>query len=74
MATQFILRDRTFEVQAGQTIRAALLQLDIIPETVLPVRNGKLLTDDEILREGETIRLIAVISGGRSQQASEHAL
>jgi sulfur carrier protein ThiS len=74
MATQFILRDRTFEVRAGQTIRAALLQLDIIPETVLPVRNGKLLTDDEILREGETIRLIAVISGGRSQQASEHAL
>jgi sulfur carrier protein ThiS len=31
---------------------------------VLPTRAGELITDDEILREGDDIRLIAVISGG----------
>lgn len=46
------------------TIRSALLRLDIQPEAVLPTRGGELLTDDEILQEGDEIRLIAVISGG----------
>ncbi len=46
------------------TIRSALLRLDIQPEAVLPTRDGELLTDDEILQEGDEIRLIAVISGG----------
>jgi sulfur carrier protein ThiS len=31
---------------------------------VLATREGELITDDEILRPGETIRLVAVISGG----------
>ncbi len=35
-----------------------------LPETVLPVRDGELLTDDNIVREGEVIKLVAVISGG----------
>ena len=64
MPAQFVLRDQSFEVASGQTIRDALLKLDIIPETVLPVRNGHLVAEDELLQEGETLRLIAVISGG----------
>jgi sulfur carrier protein ThiS len=46
------------------TLRAALLKIEIPPESVLPTRAGELITDDEILREGDTIRLISVISGG----------
>jgi len=46
------------------TIRSALLRLNIQPEAVLPTRDGELLTDDELLLEGDEIRLIAVISGG----------
>ncbi len=58
------LRDQEFKVRSGMTIRSALLRLDIQPEAVLPTRDGELLTDDEILQEGDEIRLIAVISGG----------
>lgn len=46
------------------TLRDALLKAGILPETVLAVRRGELITEDEILREGEEIKLVAVISGG----------
>ncbi len=59
------LRGKEYEVRAGMTIREALLQVDIPPESVLATRGGELLTDDEVLREGEHIKLVAVISGGR---------
>jgi sulfur carrier protein ThiS len=45
-------------------VRDALLSLDIIPDAVLPTREGELITDDEILKEGDVIKLVAVISGG----------
>ncbi len=61
---KLILRDREYEVPAGITIKQALKRLEILPETVLPVRDGQLLTEDERLRPGEVIRLVAVISGG----------
>ena len=46
------------------TVRSALLKLGLSPEAHLATRDGMLLTDDEIIKEGEEIRLIAVISGG----------
>jgi sulfur carrier protein len=58
------LRKKVYEVKAGMTIRHAILKLDIIPESVLPVKNGELMTDDEILEDGDEIKLVAVISGG----------
>lgn len=64
MSVKLFLRERTFEVRAGMTLRDALHKVDISPEAVLPTRLGELITDDEILREGDEIRLIAVISGG----------
>ncbi len=64
MSVKLSLRDETFEVRAGMTLRDALLKAEIPPEAVLSVRFGELITDDEILREDDEIRLIAVISGG----------
>ena len=64
MAVKLSLRDKTFEVRAGMTLRDALFKIEIQPEAVLTTRAGELITDDEILREGDEIRLIAVISGG----------
>lgn len=63
-AVKIILRGKEYEVQPGMTLRHALEKLGINRETVLATRNGELITDDEILRSGETIRLVAVISGG----------
>ncbi len=64
MTARLHLRDQEFKVRSGMTIRSALLRLNIQPEAVLPTRDGELLTDDELLLDGDEIRLIAVISGG----------
>ena len=46
------------------TVRKALQKLDIEPDSVLVTRNGELLTDDEIIKENDVIKLVPVISGG----------
>ncbi len=64
MSAKLILRDKEYEVPAGITVKQALKQIGVLPETVLPIRNGELITEDERLKEGDVIRLVAVISGG----------
>ncbi len=44
--------------------RDALKKIGIDPESVLITVNGKLVTDDFVLREGDVVKLVAVISGG----------
>ncbi|MGB9639286.1 MAG: MoaD/ThiS family protein [Anaerolineales bacterium] len=61
---KIILREKEYEVKAGMTLRHALEKIGINRETVLATRNGELITDDEVLRAGEVIKLVAVISGG----------
>ncbi len=64
MVAHLKLRNEEFEIRSGMTLRAALIKLNIEPESVIPVRDGELLTDDELLEDGDQIRLVAVISGG----------
>ena len=64
------LRGQEYEVKAGMTVRDAMLQHDIQPEAVIPLRDGEPITEDEIVREGEKIRLVAVISGGSQPSQS----
>jgi len=61
---KLILRDQVFEVKPGIALYHALEKIGINREGVLPVRDGELITDDEILHSGDVVRLIAVISGG----------
>jgi sulfur carrier protein ThiS len=46
------------------TVRDALMHVGLQPESVLATRQGELITEDEVVREGEVINLVAVISGG----------
>jgi sulfur carrier protein ThiS len=64
MTVKIILRDQEFEVKAGMTLLASLQKINILPEAVIATRDGELILDDEILRSGEVIKLISVISGG----------
>ncbi len=60
-------RNQEYEVPAGMTVRDAIKKVGLQPETILAVVDGKLLTDDVILRvEMKTVKLVAVISGGQS--------
>lgn len=69
MSVRLILRGKTHEVRGGMTLRDALRLAGIVPETVLAMRRGELITEDEILRDGEEIKLVAVISGGATRPA-----
>ncbi len=64
MPVKLILRDKEYEVRAGMTLLDALKKSNIVPESVIATRNGEMIIDDEILKEGDVIKLIAVISGG----------
>jgi sulfur carrier protein ThiS len=46
------------------TLLDALKKNDILPEGVLCTRDGELISEDEILKDDDVIKLIAVISGG----------
>ena len=61
---KIILRDKEYEVRPGMTLLSALKKIDVLPEAVIAMRDSELIEEDEILREGETIKLVAVISGG----------
>jgi sulfur carrier protein len=64
VTTTLTYRKKKYEVKSGMTLRDALKKLDIIPESVIPVKNGELITDDVLLEDGDQIKLLGVISGG----------
>ena len=61
---QVMFRDKEWELRAGMTVRDAILKVGLNPESVLAVRDGKLINEATILKDGDTVKLVAVISGG----------
>jgi sulfur carrier protein ThiS len=59
-----IYRDRTWEVKSGSTVRHIIQQAGLNPESILAVRNGKLVNEATLTQNGDTIKLVAVVSGG----------
>jgi sulfur carrier protein len=59
-----IYRDKTWEVKAGSTVRHIIEKAGMNPESILAVRDGKLINDATLIQEGDTIKLVAVVSGG----------
>ena len=59
-----IYRDRTWEVRPGSTIHHIIQQAGLNPESILAVRNGKLVNEATLTQNGDTIKLVAVVSGG----------
>lgn len=57
-------KGETYTVPAGKTLEQALRELGILPETVLAVRDGRILPLSHRLEEGEELELVDVISGG----------
>ena len=61
---KLILRNKEYEVKTGMTLLSALQKIDVVPESVIATRDGEMILEDEILRDGDVVKLIAVISGG----------
>lgn len=64
MTVKLILRGKEYEVRPGMTLQASLEKIQVLPEAVIAMREGELILEDEILKDGQVIKLVAVISGG----------
>lgn len=52
------------EIAGSHTVKEILKRLDINPESVLVIRDKKILTPDVVVKEDEEIEVWPVISGG----------
>ena len=61
-----ILRNprREIEVNGKRRVKELLLELGILPSTVLVIRSNELLTSDAVVGEDDVLEVRAVISGG----------
>ena len=66
MTVKVILRNREIIIDEIKdlTVRKVLKKLELLPETYLCVRNGELVTEQELIKDGDIIRIVPVISGG----------
>ncbi|HSK88673.1 MAG TPA: MoaD/ThiS family protein [Anaerolineales bacterium] len=68
---KLILREKEYEVKPGMTLLSALQKINVVPESVIATCDGEMILDDEILKDGAVVKLIAVISGGAGIETRE---
>ncbi len=56
--------DRDVQLKGPKQVKVILKELNIVPETVLVIRDNNLLTEDEIITDSDNIEIRPVISGG----------
>jgi len=64
MTVKLVLRDKEYEVKPGMTLLDSLKKINVLSESVIATHDGEMILDDEILKDGDVVKLIAVISGG----------
>ena len=56
--------DRVVEVSGPKNVQMLLRELQIVPESVLVIRDATLLTRDEALSDSDELEVRPVLSGG----------
>ncbi|HET60230.1 MAG TPA: hypothetical protein ENN32_07670 [Chloroflexi bacterium] len=65
MTIEFHLKGKILKVEEKSiSIRDAMQALQLSPQAYLAVKDGVLLNEGDVVRAGEVVRLVAVISGG----------
>jgi sulfur carrier protein ThiS len=65
MSITLLLRKEKFEIEEEKiTVREALERLALPPQRYLVVKGEKLLGEEDVLVDGDVVRIAAVISGG----------
>ncbi len=59
--------DRELDVSGPETVDALLGHMNIVPESVLVIRDATLLTRDERLSPGDSVEIRPVLSGGAAR-------
>lgn len=55
---------REVEVSGKRRVKELLLELDVLPSTVLVIRGNELLTGDAVVGDDDVLEVRPVISGG----------
>jgi len=61
---QVTYREKQFAVEETLTVSQLLKMLKVLPESVLVIRNGQLVTEDHHLLQDDTVKIVTVVSGG----------
>jgi sulfur carrier protein ThiS len=66
MAAKFLIRKTEYLMEDVKdlTVAKALNRLNLLPEAHLVIRSGEMLVEHELIRDGDEIKIIPVISGG----------
>lgn len=65
---KIVLRNprREVELSGKRRVRELLIELDILPSTVLVIRGDELLTSDVVVGDDDVVEVRPVMSGGRA--------
>jgi sulfur carrier protein len=61
---QVTYRERHWSFDETMTVTQLLSRIAVLPESVLVIRNGQLVTEDQVLKPQDVVKVVAVISGG----------
>jgi len=61
---QVTYHDESWTFDRCLTVMQMLQLIKVLPETVLVVRNGQLIAEDQHLMPGDMVKVVSVISGG----------
>jgi sulfur carrier protein len=66
---KIILRNprKEIEVDGRRRVKELLVELDILPSTVLVIRGNELLTGDTVVGGDDVLEVRPVMSGGRAE-------
>jgi sulfur carrier protein ThiS len=57
-------KNKNISISGPRTVKQLLRELDIVPDTVLVIRNKELLLESDKLEDSDEIEIRNVISGG----------
>jgi sulfur carrier protein ThiS len=55
---------KQFNIVFKGSVKTLLKKLGLNPETVIVVRKGEVLTEDDSLKDVDVIKILSVVSGG----------
>ncbi len=64
MKVQLSHPDRSVEIKGPKRVKELLRDLNLIQEAYLVIRGEDLVTEDEVLHDGDEVEVRPVISGG----------
>jgi len=57
-------RDQKWELKGEWSVREVIEEVGLSPDRLVAVRDGRVVSEDIVLKEDDEIRLLTLISGG----------